>query len=91
VQYIEMMKTENVSLVFKDDAIRFIAKTAANMNKNIENTGARRLRTIVDNIMEDLNFEFERYSGSTFEIDEKYVKEKAEKLNIDLDLERFVL
>ncbi len=48
-QYIEMMKTEDVCLKFSDDVIRYIAKIASDMNKNIENTGARRLRTIIDN------------------------------------------
>lgn len=90
-QYIEMMKTQNVSLVFKDDAIRLIAKNASEMNKNIENTGARRLRTIIDNIMEELNFEFEKHSGSEFIIDAEYIKEKSKNFTTELDLERFVL
>jgi ATP-dependent HslUV protease ATP-binding subunit HslU len=91
IQYVEMFKTQNVRIVFKEDAIRFIAKIADNMNQNIENTGARRLRTIIDNVMEDLNFDFEEYKDCEFIIDEEYVKSRTSKLNIDLNLKKFVL
>jgi ATP-dependent HslUV protease ATP-binding subunit HslU len=90
-QYIEMMKCENVEIEFTDNSIKLIAKIASDMNKNIENTGARRLRTIIDNIMEDLNFEFEHFKGKKLYIDEEYINQRLEKLNIDLDLHKFVL
>lgn len=44
VQQVELIATEGVSLIFEDDAIREIARMAAQLNKTVENIGARRLQ-----------------------------------------------
>jgi ATP-dependent HslUV protease ATP-binding subunit HslU len=56
-QQIELIETEGVELVFEDDAIRAIAHMAAQLNKNAENIGARRLHTVIERIMENLSFD----------------------------------
>lgn len=56
-QQIELIETEGVDLVFEDDAIRSIARMAAQLNKTVENIGARRLHTVIERIMETLSFD----------------------------------
>jgi ATP-dependent protease HslVU (ClpYQ) ATPase subunit len=56
-QQIELIETEGVKLVFEDDAIRSIARMAAQLNKTVENIGARRLHTVIERIMETLSFD----------------------------------
>ena len=55
-QNIELMKTEGVKLKFTDEAIEKIAEIADEVNKTLENTGARRLITVVEKVLEDLSF-----------------------------------
>ena len=44
-QYSALMKTEGITLIFKDSGIKALAKIAAEINATIENIGARRLYT----------------------------------------------
>ena len=53
----ELIRAEGVELEFEDDAIREIARMAAQLNKSVENTGARRLHTVLERIMETISFE----------------------------------
>ena len=56
-QYAAMFASEGVELSFTDDAVRRIAQTAARVNEEVENIGARRLHTILTTLLEDLLFE----------------------------------
>lgn len=56
VQAIELLKIEKSNIVFADEAIDQMAKVAVELNLE-DNTGARRLRTVVDAVLEDINFE----------------------------------
>jgi ATP-dependent HslUV protease ATP-binding subunit HslU len=56
-QQIELIETEGVKLVFEEEAIRGIARMAAQLNKTAENIGARRLHTVIERIMENLSFD----------------------------------
>ena len=57
LQAIELLKTENVNMVFEGDAsIDEMAQIAAELNEE-DNIGARRLRTVVDAVLEDINYE----------------------------------
>ena len=51
-----MLKTEDVNLIFDYEAIDEIAQISVELNEE-DNIGARRLRTVVDAILEDINFE----------------------------------
>ena len=42
---------------FEDEAIREIARMAAQLNKTVENIGARRLHTVMERIMENISFD----------------------------------
>lgn len=90
-QYIALMKTENVELIFKDDAIETLAEYAAETNLTTQNIGARRLCTIMELLLEDLNFEAAEMESGRIEIDSEYVRSKIDKVVRDEDLSKFVL
>lgn len=86
-----MMATENVDLAFEDDAIISMASLAADVNRDVENIGARRLHTIMERILEDLSFEAPDKSGEKIIITEKDVQEKVGNLVKNTDLSKFIL
>ena len=91
LQSVEMLKTENVTLEFKKDAVQTIAELAAKINEEIENIGARRLHTILEKLLEDISFTGPDHAGETFTITKKYVEEKVSALAQNQDLSRFIL
>lgn len=56
-QQTEMLKTERYILVWEDSAIREVAKLAVECNQQVENIGARRLTTIIEKVLENVNME----------------------------------
>jgi ATP-dependent HslUV protease ATP-binding subunit HslU len=91
LQSVAMLKTENVTLEFKKDAIQTIAELAAKINEEIENIGARRLHTILEKLLEEISFTGPDRGGETFTITKKYVEEKVSTLAQNQDLSRFIL
>ncbi len=90
-QYKELLKTEGIELIFKDDAIIEVAEIAAYVNESTENIGARRLHTVLERILEDLSFNAPDISKERIVIDTKYVKEMIADIVKDRDLSRYIL
>ena len=90
-QYRELLKTENVNLVFTDDGIDMLAKISAEVNSSVENIGARRLHTIIEKVLDDISFNATDKAGETITIDKKYVNENLGNLIKDTDLSKFIL
>lgn len=90
-QYIEMMSTEGVSLIFSEDAIAEIAEVAAVVNERTENIGARRLYTIMETLLDDISFDAPDMQEKEVTIDADYVREKLENIVEDEDLSRYIL
>ncbi len=90
-QYIALMKTEEVTLDFTDDAIDEIARISANVNESVENIGARRLHTVLEKLLDDISFTATDRAGETFKVDGAYVREQVEELSKDTDLSKFIL
>jgi ATP-dependent HslUV protease ATP-binding subunit HslU len=90
-QYIALMETEEVTLSFTDDAIDALAKLAAEVNRTVENIGARRLQTVMERLLEEVSFTASDRSGESVTIDADYVKEKVADLAKDADLSKFIL
>jgi len=91
-QYSALLATEGVDLTFSDGAIREIARIAARVNESVENIGARRLHTIMTNLLEELMFNIpENFSDERVEIDETMVKEKLNHVVADRDLSQYIL
>lgn len=91
-QYIALLKTEGVELMFREDSIYEIAKIAAEVNEQVENIGARRLHTILTTLLEDILFDVpDKQKKSKIEIDKKLVNEKLSKIVKNRDLSRYIL
>lgn len=90
-QAIALMGTEGVTLSFADDAIDALAKMAFDINKTVENIGARRLHTVLENLLEDISYTATDKSGETIDITAEFVRTKLEKFAQDTDLSRFIL
>jgi ATP-dependent HslUV protease ATP-binding subunit HslU len=91
LQYIEMLKTENVTLKFTADAIERIAAIAEEVNEKTENIGARRLHTVMERLLEDLLFDAPMADLTEMVVDEDYVDEKLSSIKADEDLSRYIL
>jgi ATP-dependent HslUV protease ATP-binding subunit HslU len=90
-QQLELMASEDFTLTFTDSAIREIARVSFEVNKTVENIGARRLHTVIERIVEEISFDAPDKPGETLEIDDHYVKSKVSDLLIASDLKKFIL
>jgi ATP-dependent HslUV protease ATP-binding subunit HslU len=90
-QYKALLGTEQVTVEITPDAIREVAKIAAQVNESVENIGARRLQTVMEKLLEELSFEAEDRKGETVTIDETYVRGKLEGLAGNADLSKYIL
>ena len=90
-QYMALLGAENVTLKFNPDAIRAIAKIAAEVNQKMENIGARRLHTVMTTLLD--GYMFEEYSGrkKTITITKKMVDDKLKNIVEDQDLSKYIL
>ncbi|HJS11094.1 ATP-dependent protease ATPase subunit HslU [Sphingopyxis sp.] len=90
-QYVALLGTEGVTLTFTPDAIKRVAKLAAEVNERVENIGARRLQTIMERLVEEISFTAEDAPGTTLEIDAAYVDSQLAEVVGDTDLSKYVL
>ena len=90
-QYIALMKTEKVELIFTDDGIEEIAEISTQINSTIENIGARRLHTILEKVLEEISFDAPDKSGEKITIDKSYVQKNLGDIIKDKDLSKFIL
>lgn len=90
-QYVELLKTEGLVVIFKQNALEKIADIAYTVNEQTENIGARRLYTIMEKLLEDLSFHAGDMKVETVTIDEKYVAEKLDEVLQNRDLGRYIL
>ncbi len=90
-QYVELLRTEQVELVFQEEAIRRIAEVATEVNGRAENIGARRLHTIMELLLEEVSFNCAELAGQTITITRGYVDERLKGIMEDQDLSRFIL
>ena len=64
---------------------------AEEVNKTAENIGARRLHTIMEKVLSDINFEADEHNGETITVDSAYVQEKLSDITKSQDLSRYIL
>jgi ATP-dependent HslUV protease ATP-binding subunit HslU len=91
LQYEALLKTEGVTLTFTEDGIQEIATLAADINRNVENIGARRLHTVMERLLEEISFAATDKSGETLTIDAAYVQKQVGDLAKNTDLSKFIL
>jgi ATP-dependent HslUV protease ATP-binding subunit HslU len=91
-QYAALLQTEGVVIKFNEVAIKEVAKTAAIVNDQVENIGARRLHTILTTLLEDILFEVpDTMPESEIEITGEMVNNKLDKIVKNRDLSKYIL
>jgi len=90
-QYVALMETEGMELVFTDDAIDALADIAVELNASIENIGARRLQTAMERVLDEISFTAPDRADEQFTIDAEYVNSQLGDLARDVDLSRYIL
>ena len=90
-QYIGLLGTEKVDLIFSDNGIVKIAELASEVNQNVENIGARRLHTIMEKLLEEISFTASDIGPKSIEIDTAYVEKNLGELIKSQDLSKFIL
>ena len=91
LQYLALLKTEGVDVVFEDEAVEEIAMIAEEVNNLTENIGARRLHTVMECLLEDILFDAPDMTEKRVVIDKKYVEDKLKDIKEDEDLSRYIL
>lgn len=90
-QYIELLRTEGVELVFEDDAIDAVAEYAYRVNQTTQNIGARRLYTVMERLLEEVSFEAPEMKMGVVRINAAYVRQRLQQIAEDEDLSKFIL
>ncbi|MEX0994715.1 MAG: ATP-dependent protease ATPase subunit HslU [Balneolaceae bacterium] len=91
-QYQAMLESEGVHIEFTEEAIREIARIAAQVNDQVENIGARRLHTILSSLLEELLYAVpDDITSGDITIDKEYVAKQLDDLVKDKDLSHYIL
>jgi ATP-dependent HslUV protease ATP-binding subunit HslU len=90
-QYTALLETEGVILNFTEDSIKEIARIASVVNTKAENIGARRLHTIMSNLLEEILFTVPESEVKKIKISAQMVKDKLEDIVEDEDLSKYIL
>jgi ATP-dependent HslUV protease ATP-binding subunit HslU len=90
-QYAALMATEAVTVTFTPDGIEALARIAAEVNRSVENIGARRLYTVMERVFEELSFNAPDRSGTAMTVDAGFVEANIGALARSADISRYVL
>ncbi len=90
-QYIALMATEGIELIFEPGAIEEMAKIAVQVNERTEEIGARRLHTVMERVLDDLSFNASERGDSVYTVTAEYVRNSLLEIVQDQDLSRFIL
>ena len=90
-QYAALLATEGVTIEWTDEAIRELAKIAADVNRTTHDIGARRLHTVLERLLDDLLYNAPDIGVQTIPITPAYVRERLGALVADEDLTRYIL
>ena len=90
-QYSALMGTEGVSVTFETDGIAALARIAADVNRSVENIGARRLYTVMERVFEELSFTAPDRGGEAITVDAAFVEAHLGNLSRSADLSRYIL
>jgi ATP-dependent HslUV protease ATP-binding subunit HslU len=86
-----LLATEEVTLVFTEDAVEAMADAAVAANSAVENIGARRLQTVLERVLEETSFKASDLTGQTVTFDGDKVRERIGDLARNADLSRYIL
>ncbi len=90
-QYIALLSVEGVTLDFSKEAIEYLSQLAVKVNTKTENIGARRLHSVLEQLLEEVSFSADELHGQIIRITVPYVKERLDKIVEDHDLSYYIL
>jgi ATP-dependent HslUV protease ATP-binding subunit HslU len=90
-QYIALLDTEGLKLIFTEDAIATLARYAVMVNEQTENIGARRLHTILEKVLDEISFEAPDLKKKNVKVDGAYVTKQLADIVKNQDLSRYIL
>jgi ATP-dependent HslUV protease ATP-binding subunit HslU len=90
-QYVELLNTEGVQLIFTADGIEALADFAFEVNRTTQNIGARRLHTILERVVEEISYEGPDLPNKRVTIDAAYVRGRLSEIMEKEDLSKFIL
>ena len=91
-QYTALLESEGVKLEFTEDGIKQMAKTASEVNEQVENIGARRLHTILTSVLDDILFDVpDKIPSEKVVITGELVKQKLDLIVKNKDLSKYIL
>ena len=90
-QYKAMLATDNVELTFTKGAIERVAELTAQMNEKIENIGARRLASVIEELLREVMYEAPYEEKKKINVDVNFVKKIFKKENEEENLDKYIL
>lgn len=90
-QYKALLETEGITLKFLDEAIDTLADLTVEVNRSVENIGARRLHTVMEKLLDDISFSASDLNEDVVTIDKNYVEKFVGDFAKDNDLSKFIL
>jgi len=90
-QYKALLETEGITLNFLDEAIETLADLTVDVNRSVENIGARRLHTMMEKLLDDISFSASDLGDEVVTIDKNYVEKYVGDFAKDNDLSKFIL
>ena len=90
-QYQQLLAVAGVDIRFTEDALDAIAETAVQVNENRENIGARRLHTLIEQVLEEAAFTAGENGPETLTIDRAYVQERLGSMVKEMDVSRQII
>lgn len=90
-QYKAMLATDNVELTFTKGAIERVAELTAQMNEKIENIGARRLASVIEELLREVMYEAPYEEKKKVNVDVNFVKKIFKKENKEENLDKYIL
>jgi ATP-dependent HslUV protease ATP-binding subunit HslU len=91
VQYVALLKTEDIDVIFEEGTVEEIARIAEEVNNLTEDIGARRLHTIMECLLSDVLFNAPDIPDKKVVINAAYVQDKLKDIRDDEDLSRYIL
>lgn len=92
LQYSELLKVDNINLIFKDEALKQLSILAEQENETSENLGARRLHNIMEKLLEDISFNANgEHQMIDITIDKAYVDKAFADTTKKYDLSKYII
>jgi len=92
-QHVAMLATEGLKVEFTDDGVKRIAHVASRANAEHDNTGARRLHTVLERILEPVSFDADALGreGQAIVVDAAFVDRHTGDMLKTADLKKFII